>query len=257
MVNENAMMPVCLYANTVLAHPLLLQSKLTLALHMALISLIFVTWLSMNFWPPKPGFTDMTRMRSHSSMTYSMELRGVAGFSTIPALQPRSLIWKCVGGNKQVIKMTQDECCDSGYEWRLKYRLGWNLVCLRSPPPPFVPAKQCRQAWFVPSPITWLFWDLELVIYLFYECACKESKTSGLWMPGAKAQAPLLTYCTNSCPLSCIGLGNSVCNSVEFWGVKMTNEPMNERRGFWGKNVCFCNQGRATSLNLVRICFIR
>mmetsp|Transcript_13146 Transcript_13146/g.31149 ORF Transcript_13146/g.31149 Transcript_13146/m.31149 type:complete len:212 (+) Transcript_13146:534-1169(+) len=54
---------------------------------------ILSTWLSMNFWPPKPGLTDMTRMRSIWSSTYSMVSIGVAGLRTTPASQPRSLIW--------------------------------------------------------------------------------------------------------------------------------------------------------------------
>lgn len=70
----------------------LAQAKLTLSLHMRFSSLILSTWLSMNFWPPKPGLTDMIRTRSTSFSTYSMVDREVPGFSTTPALQPRSLI---------------------------------------------------------------------------------------------------------------------------------------------------------------------
>ena len=64
----------------------------TFSLHMRLSSLIFCTWLSMNFWPPKPGFTDMMSTRSTKSSTYSIVDRGVPGFSTTPAMQPSSLI---------------------------------------------------------------------------------------------------------------------------------------------------------------------
>mmetsp|Transcript_21810 Transcript_21810/g.35300 ORF Transcript_21810/g.35300 Transcript_21810/m.35300 type:complete len:207 (-) Transcript_21810:17-637(-) len=46
----------------------------------------------MKDWPPKPGLTDMTRMRSTASSTYSSTSGGVPGLSTTPALQPRSLI---------------------------------------------------------------------------------------------------------------------------------------------------------------------
>src|SRR5882724_9439650 len=39
----------------------------------------------MNVWPPKPGFTDITRTRSRSSFTHSSEAGVVAGFSAAPA----------------------------------------------------------------------------------------------------------------------------------------------------------------------------
>src|SRR6266446_1239841 len=48
----------------------------------------------MNFWPPKPGFTDITRTRSRSSFTHSSVAGVVAGFSAAPAFtgrQPRAL----------------------------------------------------------------------------------------------------------------------------------------------------------------------
>lgn len=54
---------------------------------------ILSTCVPMNFWPPKPGFTDITRMRSTTSSTSSMALVGVPGLSTAPARQPSSLIW--------------------------------------------------------------------------------------------------------------------------------------------------------------------
>mmetsp|Transcript_1562 Transcript_1562/g.5144 ORF Transcript_1562/g.5144 Transcript_1562/m.5144 type:complete len:214 (-) Transcript_1562:28-669(-) len=47
----------------------------------------------MNFWPPNPGLTLISSTRSTSSSTCSIWDRGVAGLSTTPALQPRSLIW--------------------------------------------------------------------------------------------------------------------------------------------------------------------
>mmetsp|Transcript_2339 Transcript_2339/g.5114 ORF Transcript_2339/g.5114 Transcript_2339/m.5114 type:complete len:259 (+) Transcript_2339:173-949(+) len=61
--------------------------------HIFLMALIFATWLSMKPCPPKPGLTDMTRMRSTQSSTSSMALTGVPGLSTTPDLTPRSLIW--------------------------------------------------------------------------------------------------------------------------------------------------------------------
>mmetsp|Transcript_1521 Transcript_1521/g.4802 ORF Transcript_1521/g.4802 Transcript_1521/m.4802 type:complete len:250 (+) Transcript_1521:150-899(+) len=66
------------------------------ASHILRISAIFLTWLSMNDWPPKPGLTDITKMRSTSSMMYSNTLTGVPGFNTTPALHPKSLIWLIV-----------------------------------------------------------------------------------------------------------------------------------------------------------------
>mmetsp|Transcript_52007 Transcript_52007/g.161393 ORF Transcript_52007/g.161393 Transcript_52007/m.161393 type:complete len:254 (-) Transcript_52007:67-828(-) len=46
----------------------------------------------MKLWPPNPGFTDMINTRSTSSRTYSIWDRGVPGFRTTPAMQPRPLI---------------------------------------------------------------------------------------------------------------------------------------------------------------------
>src|SRR5438552_1532191 len=43
----------------------------------------------MNFWPPKPGFTDITRTRSRSSFTHSSVAGVVAGFSAAPAFTGR------------------------------------------------------------------------------------------------------------------------------------------------------------------------
>lgn len=57
---------------------------------------ILATWLSMKLWPPNPGLTLMMSTRSTTSSTCSMADRLVAGLSTTPLLQPRSLI--CRGG---------------------------------------------------------------------------------------------------------------------------------------------------------------
>jgi ribulose-phosphate 3-epimerase len=42
----------------------------------------------MNCWPPKPGLTDMTRIRSTMSSTRSIADSGVAGLSETPAFLP-------------------------------------------------------------------------------------------------------------------------------------------------------------------------
>mmetsp|Transcript_9760 Transcript_9760/g.26355 ORF Transcript_9760/g.26355 Transcript_9760/m.26355 type:complete len:286 (-) Transcript_9760:127-984(-) len=73
-----------------------IQGSTPFASHMAFNSLIFCTWDSMKLWPPKPGFTDMMRMRSTSSSTYSIAERGVPGLRTTPAAQPACLIWLIV-----------------------------------------------------------------------------------------------------------------------------------------------------------------
>jgi hypothetical protein len=52
----------------------------------------FFSACGMNFWPPYPGLTDMTRTRSSWSMTCSRQASGVAGLNTRPALQPCSLM---------------------------------------------------------------------------------------------------------------------------------------------------------------------
>src|SRR6185312_4725919 len=54
----------------------------------------------MNFWPPKPGLTDMTRIRSTMSMTCSTVLSGVPGFMVTPAFLPSARMacserWMC------------------------------------------------------------------------------------------------------------------------------------------------------------------
>ena len=46
----------------------------------------------MNFWPPKPGFTDIRSTRSTASSVWSSQPSGVAGFSTMPGRQPESRI---------------------------------------------------------------------------------------------------------------------------------------------------------------------
>ena len=46
----------------------------------------------MNFWPPKPGLTDMISTRSRLCSVCSSQDSGVAGLNTKPALQPWSLI---------------------------------------------------------------------------------------------------------------------------------------------------------------------
>mmetsp|Transcript_28537 Transcript_28537/g.76243 ORF Transcript_28537/g.76243 Transcript_28537/m.76243 type:complete len:259 (-) Transcript_28537:185-961(-) len=73
-----------------------IQGSTPLALHISLSSLIFRTCDSIKLWPPKPGFTDMIRTRSTSSSTYSIAVRGVPGFRTMPAKQPACLIWLMV-----------------------------------------------------------------------------------------------------------------------------------------------------------------
>ena len=45
---------------------------------------------SMNTWPPKPGWTVITRTMSHKGAAFSIAATGVSGFSVIPAVQPRS-----------------------------------------------------------------------------------------------------------------------------------------------------------------------
>lgn len=76
-----------------------LHGVLTCSLHISFNFLIFGTWYWMNFCPPKPGFTDMISTRSATPNTCSTWLRGVAGFKTTPALQPRLLI--CEGAERQ------------------------------------------------------------------------------------------------------------------------------------------------------------
>src|SRR5262249_24757025 len=53
----------------------------------------FASEEGMKDGPPKPGFTDMTRMRSRLSRTHSMAPGGVDGLMATPALAPASLIW--------------------------------------------------------------------------------------------------------------------------------------------------------------------
>jgi hypothetical protein len=42
----------------------------------------------MNFWPPKPGFTDITTTKSRSPAIASSAVAGVAGLITAPARAP-------------------------------------------------------------------------------------------------------------------------------------------------------------------------
>ena len=53
---------------------------------------IFSRAEAMNACPPKPGLTDMTRMRSTASSTYSIVLSGVAGLIETPAFLPSARI---------------------------------------------------------------------------------------------------------------------------------------------------------------------
>src|SRR3954471_15009441 len=46
----------------------------------------------MKVWPPKPGFTDMTRTKSTSAATSLIATTGVPGLITTPALMPCALI---------------------------------------------------------------------------------------------------------------------------------------------------------------------
>mmetsp|Transcript_27073 Transcript_27073/g.77681 ORF Transcript_27073/g.77681 Transcript_27073/m.77681 type:complete len:303 (-) Transcript_27073:69-977(-) len=69
-----------------------IQGSTPLALHISFSSLTLSTCDSMKLWPPKPGFTDMMSTRSTSSRTYSICDRGVPGFRTTPAMQPKLLI---------------------------------------------------------------------------------------------------------------------------------------------------------------------
>ena len=46
---------------------------------------------AMNFWPPKPGSTVITRIISTRSIKGSTALAGVLGFTTTPAFLP--LAW--------------------------------------------------------------------------------------------------------------------------------------------------------------------
>ncbi len=57
-----------------------------------LISDIFGTQSEMNDWPPKPGWTVMTRTRSALSRNGSTFSMGVSGFRDTPAFKPLALI---------------------------------------------------------------------------------------------------------------------------------------------------------------------
>ena len=48
--------------------------------------------LSIKLWPPKPGFTLISKIRSISSITQSSTSSDAAGLNTKPALQPLDLI---------------------------------------------------------------------------------------------------------------------------------------------------------------------
>ena len=52
----------------------------------------FVRDDGMNFWPPNPGLTDISRTMSTLSITWLNQSSGVAGLKTRPALQPCSRI---------------------------------------------------------------------------------------------------------------------------------------------------------------------
>ena len=57
----------------------------------------------MNFWPPKPGLTDITRIRSTRSITGAMVSTGVPGLRVTPAFLPSARIacserWMCGPG---------------------------------------------------------------------------------------------------------------------------------------------------------------
>ncbi len=65
---------------------------LPLDLAILLISDIFGTQSDMNDWPPKPGWTVMTRARSVTSRNGSTLSTGVSGFREIPAFRPLALI---------------------------------------------------------------------------------------------------------------------------------------------------------------------
>src|SRR3569623_1425164 len=54
--------------------------------------LSLVTASGMKFWPPKPGFTLITRIRSTLSMTCTRADTGVAGLSATPAFLPSARI---------------------------------------------------------------------------------------------------------------------------------------------------------------------
>src|SRR5688572_6572677 len=56
------------------------------------IAVTFCRLFGMNFCPPKPGFTDITRMKSTSPAISSRAAAGVDGLSTTPALTPRLLM---------------------------------------------------------------------------------------------------------------------------------------------------------------------
>ena len=47
---------------------------------------------AMNFWPPKPGSTVITRISSTLSMKGSTALAGVPGLTTTPAFLPLACI---------------------------------------------------------------------------------------------------------------------------------------------------------------------
>jgi hypothetical protein len=59
---------------------------------MARSSAIFGSIERMKLWPPKPGFTVITQIRSTMSSTGATALAGVAGLSATPALLPSARI---------------------------------------------------------------------------------------------------------------------------------------------------------------------
>src|ERR1700723_2991806 len=66
----------------------------------------------MNFWPPKPGLTDMTRMRSTRSMTGSTASAGVPGLVVTPAFLPSARIacserWICGPASTCTVMMSE------------------------------------------------------------------------------------------------------------------------------------------------------
>src|SRR5260364_285861 len=48
----------------------------------------FVQRSGINAWPPKPGLTDMIKIKSSRSITWSSACSGVAGLKARPALHP-------------------------------------------------------------------------------------------------------------------------------------------------------------------------
>ena len=89
--------------------------------------------MSMNFWPPKPGFTVITQTRSARSSTCATASAGVPGLSATPARMPAARIawsvrWTCGPASTCAVRMSAPAAAKASIEGSTGAIIRWTSI---------------------------------------------------------------------------------------------------------------------------------